>query len=52
MSLSEQERRCYELAAVLHSLVIDGKLDAKDFEDILSAMGVLKGWKYAEKRTD
>ena len=41
----QQEKRFYEIAGRLHSLVIDGKLDVLDFEDCLYAMGILTEWK-------
>ena len=43
--LEQQEQRYFEIAGRLHSLVIDGKLDPSDFEDILIAMGILTDWK-------
>ena len=48
--LEQQEQRYYEIAGRLHSLVIDGKLDPLDFEDVLIAFGILTEWRKHEKR--
>ena len=41
----QQEQRYFEIAGRLHSLVIDGKLDPSDFEDVLYSFGILTEWK-------
>ena len=43
--LEQQEQRYFEIAGRLHSLVIDGKLDPLDFEDVLYSFGILTEWK-------
>ena len=43
--LEQQERRFYEIAGRLHSLVMMGAFDIKDFEDTLYGFGILTEWK-------